>query len=283
MSSGSNAAAPRDVATAVAGCVALAVAIGIGRFAFTPVLPLMQDAYSMPVADAGWLAASNYVGYFLGSIAAGAWHLKSQTAIRGGLVAIAALTAAMALFTGFTPWLLLRGLAGFASAVVFVAVSSWALGRLASAARPMLNASVYAGVGAGIAGAGFLCVAIVRVGFGAADAWLALGAAVLIFGAAVWPLFSADEDVRASAPQAGAKLVWNAERVRLAVAYGFLGFAISCRRLFFPRWRRTRSPIRSSSCGRGRSSARPRPPRPTCSRCFRNGSTCARRGCSPRS
>lgn len=233
MTSGSNGAAPRYVATAVAGCVALAVAMGIGRFAFTPVLPLMQDEYAMPVADAGWLAASNYVGYFLGSIATGAWHLKPQIAIRGGLVAIAALTAAMALFNGFMPWLVLRGLAGFACAVVFVAVSSWALARLASAARPMLNASVYMGVGAGIAGAGLLCVAIVRLGLGAGHAWLVLGAAAIIFSASVWGLFSA-ESAQASARSRRTRLTWNAERVRLAVAYGFLGFGYIVPATFLP-------------------------------------------------
>ena len=231
-SRGKDAAASAS-ATALAGCVALAVAMGIGRFAFTPVLPLMQDEYAMPVSDAGWLAASNYVGYLAGSLAAAALHLKPQTAIRVGLVAIAVLTAAMAAFTTFVPWLVLRGLAGFASAVVFIAVSSWALGRLAPAARPMLNATVYTGVGAGIAAAGLLCVAIVRCGYGAEDAWLVLGAAALLPAIAVWRFFSA-EAAATAAPARAAKLVWNAERVRLVVAYGCFGFGYIIPATFLP-------------------------------------------------
>src|SRR5688572_8620472 len=193
MDSRGNAAVAGYAATAWAGCVALAVAMGIGRFAFTPVLPLMQEDYAMPVSDAGWLAASNYVGYLLGSLAAASSRLAPHTAIRAGLAAIAVLTAAMAAFSGFVPWLVLRGLAGFASAVVFVAVSTWALGRLAPAARPLLNQTVYAGVGAGIAAAGLICVAIVRLDLSADDAWLVLGAAALLPAAAVWRLYAPDD------------------------------------------------------------------------------------------
>ena len=233
MTSRGKEAAGNATATALAGCIALAVAMGIGRFAFTPVLPLMQDQYAMPVSDAGWLAASNYVGYLAGSLAAAALHLKPHTAIRWGLVAIAALTAAMAAFTGFVPWLVLRGLAGFASAVVFIAVSSWALGRLASAARPMLNATVYTGVGAGIAAAGLLCVAIVRFGFDSEAAWLTLGAAALLPAIAVWRYFSGEAGA-ASAPSRGAKLAWNPERVRLVIAYGFFGFGYIIPATFLP-------------------------------------------------
>ena len=40
-----------------AGLLALATAMGIGRFAFTPMLPLMIGAGSADVVAGGWLAA----------------------------------------------------------------------------------------------------------------------------------------------------------------------------------------------------------------------------------
>jgi len=46
---------------AVAGLVALAVAMGIGRFAFTPILPMMQEDGVLTIAAGGWLAAANYL------------------------------------------------------------------------------------------------------------------------------------------------------------------------------------------------------------------------------
>ena len=59
----------RPLATAVAGLCALAVAMGIGRFAFTPLLPMMlhDGVITLPVAS--WLATANYIGYWLGAMA----------------------------------------------------------------------------------------------------------------------------------------------------------------------------------------------------------------------
>ena len=58
------AAAPRHPAWLVVGCgiVALAAAMGIGRFAFTPLLPLMlRDGTLTTNVGAEW-AAANYGG-----------------------------------------------------------------------------------------------------------------------------------------------------------------------------------------------------------------------------
>ena len=52
-------------AVAFAGLAALAVAMGIGRFAFTPILPMMQDDAGLSIADGGWLASANYAGYLV--------------------------------------------------------------------------------------------------------------------------------------------------------------------------------------------------------------------------
>ncbi|MDH5212408.1 MAG: YbfB/YjiJ family MFS transporter, partial [Betaproteobacteria bacterium] len=44
--------------------------MGIGRFAYTPVLPAMQEATGFGAATAGWIAGWNYLGYLLGALAA---------------------------------------------------------------------------------------------------------------------------------------------------------------------------------------------------------------------
>ena len=44
---------------ALAGVVALAVGMGIGRFAFTPILPMMQEDAGVSIAMGGWLASAN--------------------------------------------------------------------------------------------------------------------------------------------------------------------------------------------------------------------------------
>ena len=63
--------APQDrpLSVALAGMAALAVAMGVGRFAFTPLLPMMLSDGVITLVDGSWLATANYVGYLLGALA----------------------------------------------------------------------------------------------------------------------------------------------------------------------------------------------------------------------
>src|SRR5439155_863091 len=78
------------------------------------------------------------------------WRINATTGIRAGLVTIGLATLAMGLEHHLAVWLVLRALAGVASAWVLIYVSAWCLERLASLGRPALSNTVYAGVGAGI-------------------------------------------------------------------------------------------------------------------------------------
>src|SRR5690348_5237453 len=81
----------------LAGLLSLAAAMGIGRFAFTPMLPLMLREDLLDVAQGGWLAAANYAGYLAGALTASRLPLRSGALTIVGLLATAASTAAMAL------------------------------------------------------------------------------------------------------------------------------------------------------------------------------------------
>lgn len=52
----------------VAGILSLVVMVGIARFAYTPMIPIMFDQSSLSIAESGWLAAINYLGYLLGAV-----------------------------------------------------------------------------------------------------------------------------------------------------------------------------------------------------------------------
>lgn len=52
----------------VAGMISLAVAMGIGRFAFTPLLPMMLSDGVIDLPAASWLASANYLGYLVGAL-----------------------------------------------------------------------------------------------------------------------------------------------------------------------------------------------------------------------
>ena len=176
--------------SAFAGLLALAVAMGVGRFAFTPILPMMQVDAGLSLRAAGWLAAANYLGYLLGAL--GAARLSPVWAIRGGLLLIALVTFGMGSGSNFVGWLVLRLLAGIASAWVLVHVSAWALERLLTWGRPALGGVVFAGVGVGIAGAGALCMVLMRTDVDSARTWQVLGVLSLLLLAALWTSFRVD-------------------------------------------------------------------------------------------
>jgi len=148
---------PSLLAVCAAGLLALATAMGIGRFAFTPMLPLMIGAGSADVVAGGWLAAANYSGYLLGALTTARLPLTPQRTGLLALAVIAASTAAMGLTESLALWLLLRFVAGVASAWVLVSTSVWCLAWLSHFERPGGVGVLYAGVGAGIALAGLYC------------------------------------------------------------------------------------------------------------------------------
>ena len=174
--------------SACAGLAALAVAIGIGRFAFTPILPMMQDDAGLTVAGAGWLASANYAGYLAGALSAIGVRVRSSTAIRVGLLVIGLSTLAMGLEQPFISWIALRFVAGIASAWVLVFVSAWALDRLTALGSPGLSGVVYAGVGTGIVIAGGVCAVAMELNAGSGVAWASLGIASMLITGAIWVL-----------------------------------------------------------------------------------------------
>jgi predicted MFS family arabinose efflux permease len=229
-SSDNGSAAP----IAVAGLVALAVAMGIGRFAFTPIMPMMEADAGLSLRAAGWLAAANYLGYLLGALCAA--RLSLAQAARGGLVLIAVVTFAMGVTHVFALQLLLRLLAGVASAWVLVHVSAWALERLLALQRPQANGVVFAGVGIGIASAGLLCMALMDARVDSMRAWKTFGVVSALSTAVIWAAF---RDGGASTPAPvdrgrARRVHWNADRVRLASCYAALGFGYIIPATFLP-------------------------------------------------
>jgi MFS family permease len=190
-------------AIGVAGATGLAVALGIGRFAFTPLLPLMQRE-ALLSADAGaWLATANYLGYLLGALTAARVPGSPRALVLGALFGTALLTATTGAVTGLWAWWLLRLLAGAASAWALVGISGWALPLLAQRGRADAGGWVFAGVGLGIAlTGGWVWLFAARA---TPWLWAALGALALMLSVLVAGLWR-HGDARGRQPhmQAGA-------------------------------------------------------------------------------
>ena len=214
---------------AFAGLAALVVAMGIGRFAFTPLLPMMQADSGLTLAEGGYLAAANYIGYLAGALLA-MRPARAHVAIRGSLLTIALSTLAMGLTHGMVAWILWRTVAGMASAWALVHVSAWCLEQLASSGKAQLGGVVFSGVGWGVALAGVSCLALMTAGASSSQAWLALGVLALVVAMALWPLVTQRETAVAAANG----FAWTPDAIRLVLCYAAFGFGYIIPATFVP-------------------------------------------------
>ncbi|MEO7008145.1 MAG: YbfB/YjiJ family MFS transporter [Caldimonas sp.] len=248
-------AAPGPWAVALSGAAALAVAMGIGRFAFTPVLPMMLADGVVDLRGASWLASANYLGYLVGAVYCtfepwlrARWRPDARPVdgprrVRAGLVATGVLTLGMAL-PWPASWTALRFGAGVASALVLVDASGWCLAQLARRHAAALGGAMFAGPGAGIVASGLCASAMVAWHWRASSAWLLLGLLAFVLAAPVWYILrSGADDVpapggarpAADAPaHAAARAHGRTEIACLAFAYGLAGFGYIVTATFLP-------------------------------------------------
>ncbi|MDQ2778826.1 MAG: YbfB/YjiJ family MFS transporter [Pseudomonadota bacterium] len=237
---------------ALAGLVALAVAMGIGRFAFTPILPMMLHDGVLDLAGASWLASANYLGYLAGALFCTfeprlRARLKVTSAtdgpamVRAGLAATVLLTLGMALPLPAL-WPALRFAAGVASALVFIHASAWCLAQVAARGAPALGGVMFAGPGAGIVASGLMASLLVALQGSAAIGWVVFAALALALTASVWGVFRPSRQPVTAALSPGSDsaalpalgLHGRPEVATLAFAYGLAGFGYIISATFLP-------------------------------------------------
>ncbi len=106
------------------GMLVLTLGMGLGRFLYTPMLPVMMAEGAFSFSQLSWIASGNYAGYLAGSLlfSFGAFHQPSRlrpfllvSALASGLLILA-----MAWLPPFILVLLIRFLAGVASAGMLI-------------------------------------------------------------------------------------------------------------------------------------------------------------------
>jgi MFS family permease len=177
--------------------------MGVGRFVFTPILPLMHAQAGLTVQLGSTLATANYVGYLIGALAGIALPrvVRSQTVLRACLVIIIATLALMPTTHSPAAWITLRLLAGIASALVFVVAVTAVLTALRAHGQH-LTGWAFGGVGAGIALSGALVLALQGTNTWRQAWWLA-AALTLVLTIPAWMLQTNNVDTTTSpAPEA---------------------------------------------------------------------------------
>ncbi|HEY4802093.1 MAG TPA: YbfB/YjiJ family MFS transporter, partial [Paraburkholderia sp.] len=225
---------------ALACMAALAVALGVGRFAFTPLLPLMLHGGALDLRQGGWLASLNYAGYFAGAVSCVALRAAPARIVRAGLVATVLLTLAMGITQQFWIWAAVRFVAGAVSAWTFVFASQWGLRRLAQLGAHEWGGVIYTGPGFGIIATGLFVSA--AGGLGARAGWIGFGLISALLSVVVWSPFG--EDTRPLAPRSGASPKASAAHVGresgradafwLVLLYGVPGFGYIITATFLP-------------------------------------------------
>jgi hypothetical protein len=160
--------------------------MGIGRFAFTPILPMMTAGAGLTPQGGATLATANYVGYLLGAVAAAAYPqmARSTVALRASLVVVIATLFAMPLLDSPIQWSAARLVAGFASATVFVCAVNVMMDQLRHHS-PHLAGWGFSGVGVGIAASGLL-VLVLPVTADWHGAWWAVGGLATLLAGGAW-------------------------------------------------------------------------------------------------
>jgi predicted MFS family arabinose efflux permease len=223
----------RDAAIACA--LALAVALGVGRFAFTPLLPLMLKSGSLDIRHGGWLASANYAGYFIGAMSCAAIRMDAARMVRFGLLATVALTSLMGATHTFWLWALIRLAAGVVSAWTFVFASQWGLRRLAELGAPGWSGVIYAGPGIGIVVTGLLGAAARAVH--PAYVWIGFAALSAVAGLFVWRPFDYGTDGLAQSRHFSGDAsseTDGSQAASLVLLYGLAGFGYIITATFLP-------------------------------------------------
>lgn len=207
---------------AFGGLLALAAAIGVGRFVYTPILPFMVETLGLTKAEAGLIASANFLGYLVGALVAGMSIIKGSP--RRWLMLALGLSALTTMLSGATAQMgviiVIRFIGGVASAFVMVFVSTLILERLAAVGRSDLSPVHFAGVGIGIAVSAMLVSTLAAHGFGWRHQWVFSGLLATVALIAVAFLVPDRADDR----KAGEPGPHGSGLIELITAYGLFGF-----------------------------------------------------------
>jgi predicted MFS family arabinose efflux permease len=170
----------------LAGLCASLVGIGLARFAYTPLLPVLITEGWFPASQAGYLGAANLAGYLGGALCA------RPLARRGGAPRV--LRAMMALVTvaffacalplSFTWFFLWRFASGVAGGTLMVLAAPTVLPHVPAARRGLAGGAIFTGVGLGIMASGTVVPLLLQVGLVAT--WCGLGVLSLLLTGLAW-------------------------------------------------------------------------------------------------
>lgn len=190
MQSATTAAADRRTVpvwrATLSGLCANLVGVGLARFAYTPIIPVLIAAQWFVPSQAAYLGAANLAGYLAGALLARplAARLAPAVVLRAMMLLTAASFFACAYPVSFAWFFGWRFAAGFGGGTLMVVAAPAIMPHVPASQRGMVSGAIFAGVGLGIAASGTLVALLLRQGL--VETWYSLGALALLLTAAAW-------------------------------------------------------------------------------------------------
>jgi len=209
----------------LAGTAALALAMGIGRFAYTPILPFMLNELGLSATQGGLIASWNFIGYFIGSLVAILPTFKDRLRVCffGAICASILTTAFMGLTTNFTWFVILRLASGITSAFTLIFGTSLILPSIQALGKITISTTHFAGVGLGMALSSIVVSTMGAFGFAWNELWY--GVAVVALLLAVPVICHTPKEIKSR--KADTRPKKSSSRFgffTITVAYGLFGF-----------------------------------------------------------
>lgn len=161
---------------AAAGHATLLLAMGIGRFSYTPMVPPLITSGTLTEAEAGYVGACNLAGYLVGALCIPAMRrrLAAVPMLRIAVAICFLGIAASAAPAGFVWLASCRFVIGAAASWMMVLALSIVVGAAPAATLGRATGTVFTGVGVGIAFSGIVVPSLLDMGL--LYAWLGLAA-----------------------------------------------------------------------------------------------------------
>ncbi|WP_299003384.1 YbfB/YjiJ family MFS transporter [uncultured Shewanella sp.] len=164
-----------NIYTLLSGFCLFFMALGVNRFAYTPVIPFLVHEHWLTHSQAGYVAGANLLGYFVGALIAHKFNqIIHPRILMVSLLCLYVIATSACIFDFGFWWLKTwRFILGLNNGIIMIMTPSLILANLSESQKAITSGIMFSGIGAGA----FICSLLIPFFFswgGVSDIWLGL-------------------------------------------------------------------------------------------------------------